>query len=73
MADREVHHYNEVGGGSGAMGFIGVILGALLVVGGIFFVASNWEDMKGGGTSVTVNTPAAPSAPSTTGSGGASK
>lgn len=77
MADREVHHYNE-GGSSGAMGFIGIILGALLVVGGIFFIVSNMDGMDGSDTRVTINTPSAPSAPaapsapsapSTTGSG----
>ncbi len=49
-------------GGSGGIGLLGVIVGAAIVVAiGFFFLQGG---MKGGGsskTSVTINTPAAPS------------
>ena len=63
MADREIIHTNSDSGAGGMGAILGLILGVLLVGGLIFFFAGNWE--KGGGNSVTVNTP---SAPSTTGS-----
>ena len=64
MADREVIHTSNDGGGMGGMGAIlGMILGVLLVGGLIFFFAGDWD--RGGGTKLTVNTP---SAPVTTGS-----
>ena len=78
---KEVHHTS--GGSGGGFGVLGVIIGALLVVGAIFFFAGG-SDMfadRGGssGPSVTVNTtpsganpvtrPITPSAPATTGSG----
>jgi predicted phage tail protein len=75
---REVHHTS----GGGSFGVLGVIIGALLVAGAIFFFAGGPEmfaDRGGGsGPSVTVNTPSGgspgtrpvtPSAPATTGSG----
>jgi hypothetical protein len=70
MADREIHTVSS--GGSG-MGILGVVVGAIIVIGAIFFVAggSDWFSKSGGGPSVTINapqTPAAPKAPSTTGS-----
>ena len=71
MADREIIHTNSGDGGMGGMGAIlGMILGVLLVGGLIFFFAGNWEKGGGnaGGSKITINTPSAPSAPSTTGS-----
>jgi hypothetical protein len=70
MADREIHTSS---GGSG-VGLLGVILGAVIVIGVIFFAAGgpSWFAKNGGGgSSVTINAPqapAAPKAPSTTGS-----
>ena len=76
---KEVHHTS----GGGSFGVLGVIIGALLVAGAVFFFAGG-SDMfanRGGssGPSVTVNTtpggansvtrPITPSAPATTGSG----
>ena len=76
---KEVHHT----GGGGGFGVLGVIIGALLVAGAVFFFAGG-SDMfanRGGssGPSVTMNTtpggansvtrPITPSAPATTGSG----
>jgi hypothetical protein len=58
MADREIHHYSSGGGGTSAM--LGVILGALLVIGGLFYFFGDW-----GGSKVSVNVP---SPPATTGS-----
>ena len=51
-------------GGSG-MGILGVIIGALLVIGAIvFFVGGfNGGGKSGSGPSVTINAPSAPSAP----------
>ena len=75
---KEVHHTS-----GGGFGVLGVIIGALLVAGAVFFFAGG-SDMfanRGGGSgpSVTVNTapssgpsvtrPITPSAPATTGSG----
>jgi hypothetical protein len=71
MADREIHTSSSSGSG---IGILGVVVGAIIVIGVIFFVAggSNWfAKSGGGGPSVTINapqTPAAPKAPSTTGS-----
>ena len=48
---------------SGAMGIVGVIIGALIVIAVAFFLIGGW-DWRGGGTTTTINTPA-PSAPST--------
>ena len=76
---KEVHHTS----GGGGFGVLGVIIGALLVAGAIFFFAGGTEMFadRGGssGPSVTVNTtpstanpvtrPITPSAPATTGSG----
>ena len=76
---KEVHHTS----GGGGFGVLGVIIGALLVAGAIFFFAGGSEMFanRGGssGPSVTVNTnpgsanpvtrPVTPSAPATTGSG----
>jgi hypothetical protein len=48
------------------MGILGVVLGAIIVLGVIFFFAGgrDWiAHSGGGGASVTVNTPKAPSAP----------
>jgi hypothetical protein len=51
--------------GSSGMGVIaGVLLGIVLVVGGLFFFA-NGGFKSGDGPKVTVNTPSAPSAPTT--------
>jgi hypothetical protein len=75
MADREVHTTTTTGGSSG-IGILGVIVGAVLVLGAIFFFAggADWFD-NGGGTQVTVkqgsglSSPAQPTSPgSTTGS-----
>ena len=77
---KEVHHTS----GGGGFGVLGVIIGALLVVGAVFFFAGGTDMFanRGGssGPSVTVNTtpsggansvtrPITPSAPATTGSG----
>jgi hypothetical protein len=65
MADKEIHHYSSGdGGGSGIGAFLGIIVGAVLVVGLLFVFANNWD----GGSNVSVNAPSAPSAPSTSGS-----
>lgn len=61
-------------GGSGGVGILGVVIGALLVIGVLFFVTDGFSRMpgKGGnsGPSVTINAPSAPHLPSpTTGSG----
>ncbi|MGH6742440.1 MAG: hypothetical protein ACREDY_26005 [Bradyrhizobium sp.] len=63
MADR----IYTSGGGSG-MGILGVIVGALLVIGAIvFFVGGfNGGAKTGGGPSVTINAPSAPHLPSPT-------
>ena len=77
---KEVHHTRSGGGG---FGVLGVIIGALLVIGAVFFFAGGpqmFADRGGSsGPSVTVNTapssanpvtrPITPSAPATTGSG----
>jgi hypothetical protein len=60
MADREIIHTTD-GGGSGVGAMLGVILGALLVVGGLVYFFGGF----GGGSHVSIN---APSAPVTTGS-----
>lgn len=83
MARRVVKEVHHTGGGGGGFGVLGVIIGALLVIGAVFFFAGGsdmFADRGGGsGPSVTVNTspgsagpatrPATPSAPATTGSG----
>jgi len=56
MADREIIHTSD-GGGSGIGAMLGVILGALLVIGGLVYFLG---DFKGGGSSVTVNVPSPP-------------
>jgi hypothetical protein len=71
MAKRVVEVSN---GGGGGVGILGVVIGALLVVGVAFFMTDGFSKMpgKGGnsGPSVTINAPSAPSLPSpTTGSG----
>lgn len=49
--------------GSSGMGAIaGVIIGAVLVVGLLFFFANNWQGGSGGGSKLSINVPA-PSAP----------
>ena len=74
----------EVREGGGGFGVLGVIIGALLVIGVIFFFTGGMDRIAGtgggssSGPSVTVNTgsstpaapsaPARPAAPSTTGS-----
>jgi hypothetical protein len=60
MADREIIHTTD-GGGSGMGAMLGVIVGALLVIGGLFYFLGGW----GGGSNVSVNVP---SPPATTGS-----
>jgi hypothetical protein len=61
MADKEIHHYSSGGGGGSGIGaFLGIIVGAVLVVGLLYVFANNWD----GGSNVSVNVPAAPSAPS---------
>ena len=59
MADKEVHHYNSGGdgGGSGMGAFLGIIVGAVLVIGVLYVFATNWN---GGGSQVSVNVPSAP-------------
>jgi hypothetical protein len=59
MADREIIHTSSGDSGMGAM--FGVIIGALLVIGGLVYFLGDW----GGGTNVSVNVP---SPPATTGS-----
>jgi hypothetical protein len=59
MADREIIHTTD-GGGSGMGAMLGVILGALLVIGGLLYVFGDF-----GGSKVSVNVP---SPPATTGS-----
>lgn len=62
MADKEIHHYDSGGGGSSGMGAIlGVVIGAVLVIGVLYAVAVNWNGGSGG-SKVSVNVPA-PSAP----------
>ena len=72
MDEKRVVEVRE--GGSGGFGIVGVIIGALLVIGVIFFFTGGMDRIagKGGGSggsgpSVTVNTgssaPSAPSAP----------
>jgi hypothetical protein len=51
--------------GSGSTGVLGVIIGAVIVVAVIFFVAGGPKLFSGGTTNVAVTTPSAPSAPST--------
>ncbi len=70
MADREIIHTNSDSGMGGMGAILGMILGVLLVGGLIFFFAGNWEKggNAGGASKITINTPSAPSAPSTTGS-----
>jgi hypothetical protein len=58
MADREIIHTS---GDSGMGAMFGVIIGALLVIGGLVYFLGDW----GGGTNVSVNVP---SPPATTGS-----
>jgi hypothetical protein len=82
MARRVVKEVHHTSGGGGGFGVLGVIIGALLVVGAIFFFAGGTDmfaNRGGSGPSVTVNTapsgsnsvtrPITPSAPATTGSG----
>jgi hypothetical protein len=62
MADKEIHHYSG-GDGGGAVGIVvGVLLAAVLVVGGLFLWANS------GGSNVAK----APSVSITTGQGGGS-
>ena len=83
MARRVVKEVHHTSGSGGSFGVLGVIIGALLVAGAVFFFAGG-SDMfanrgGSGGPSVTVNTspgsaspvtrPVTPSAPATTGSG----
>ena len=83
MARREVKEVHHTSGGGG-FGILGVIIGALLVIGAVAFYAneSGMFASKSSGPSVTVNTPSAPAAPSapsaprapaTTGSGSTSR
>jgi hypothetical protein len=82
MARRVVKEVHHTSGGGGGFGVLGVIIGALLVAGAIFFFAGGTEmfaNRGSSGPSVTVNTtpstanpvtrPITPSAPATTGSG----
>ena len=59
MADRIY-----TGGGGSGMGILGVIIGALLVLGAVVFFAGGFNGgaKTGGGSSVTINAPSAPSA-----------
>ena len=84
MARREVKEVHHTSGGGG-FGILGVIIGALLVIGAVAFYANEsgmFASKSGSGPSVTVNTPSAPAAPSapsaprapaTTGSGSTSR
>jgi hypothetical protein len=65
MADKEIiHHHDSGDGGSSGIGAIlGVIVGAVLVVGMLYGFATYW-DRGGGESKVSINMPAAPSAPS---------
>jgi hypothetical protein len=67
MADREIHTHTSSGGGG--VGILGVIIGALLVVGAIIYFtgAFNVASNDGGGTSVTINAPEVPKAPAAPG------
>ena len=85
MARREVREVHTSGGGG--FGILGVIIGALLVIGAVAFYANEsgmFAGKSSSGPSVTVNAPSAPSAPSapapsaprapaTTGSGSTSR
>jgi hypothetical protein len=75
MEEKRVVEVRE--GGGGGFGILGVVIGALLVIGVVFFLFTGGMDRiagnggggsSGSGPSVTVNTgspaPAAPSAPS---------
>lgn len=71
MADREIH--TTTTGGSSGIGILGVIVGALLVLGVVFFFAGgpNWFGTSGGGsTEVTVKQsgPSTPATPKSSGS-----
>jgi hypothetical protein len=49
-------------GGSGGIGLLGVIVGAVIVVAiGFFFLQGGMKGGGGSAPSVTINTPAAPS------------
>lgn len=65
MADREIRTYTS--GGSSGVGILGVIVGALLVIGAIYFFVGGFgsNGKAGNGPSITIN---APHLPSTTGS-----
>jgi len=82
MARREVREVHHTSGGGG-FGILGVIIGALLVIGAVAFYANEsgmFAGKSNSGPSVTVNAPSAPSAPAaprapatTTGSGSTSR
>ena len=85
MAKREVREVHTSSGGGG-IGILGVIIGALLVIGAVAFYANEsgmFASKSNSGPSVTVNAPSAPSAPAapsaprapatTTGSGSTSR
>ena len=84
MAKRVVKEVHTSSGGGG-IGILGVIIGALLVIGAVAFYANEsgmFAGKSSSGPSVTVNTPSAPAAPSapsaprapaTTGSGSTSR
>jgi hypothetical protein len=65
MADREIHTYTS--GGSSGVGILGVIVGALLVIGAIYFFVGGFggNGKAGKAPSITIN---APQLPATTGS-----
>lgn len=65
MADREIHTVTS--GGSSGVGILGVIVGALVVIGAIYFFVGGFggHGKAGNGPSITIN---APHVPATTGS-----
>lgn len=76
MADREIHTHTTTGGSSG-IGLVGVVIGAVLVLGAIFFFAGGpaWFGGDGdGGTQVTIEqgAPGSSGGSSTSGSAGSS-
>ena len=64
MADKEIIHTSSGDGGSGLGVVVGIVLAAVIVLGGLFLFANGGFDRTASGPSVTIK------APSTTGSGG---
>jgi hypothetical protein len=64
MADKEIIHTSSGDGGAGIGMIVGLLLAAVIVVGGLFVFFNGGFDRTASGPSVTIK------APSTTGSGG---